>query len=195
VIIQAGTGTPHIGGVGGRASRVGPAEGLATAIAAGTADGLVLDLDLDLAALNSHDQPVAPTLMLASASAPSADDVLAAALAPAPGGAARITSPTLGLHPAADFEYGVSAVLSGVAQCRGRAAMPPMPRVEAGAATPLAACIAWISLLIRSPWWYSAIYGWCIAAICSWRSSARLPAMAASSSSDGGSPREACISL
>ncbi len=49
-----------MGGVGGRTSRVGPAEGLATAIAAGTADGLVLDLDLDLAALNSHDQPVAP---------------------------------------------------------------------------------------------------------------------------------------
>jgi hypothetical protein len=45
---------------------------------------------------------------------------------------ARITSPTLGLHPATVFEYVVSAVLSRVAQCRGRAAMPPMTRVEAG---------------------------------------------------------------
>ena len=49
-----------------RRPRVGLAKGFAT----GTADGLVLDLDLDPAALNSHDQPVAPTLMPASASAP-----------------------------------------------------------------------------------------------------------------------------
>ena len=135
VIIQAGTGTPHIGGVGGRASRVGLAEGLATAIAAGIADGLVHDLDLDLAALDSAEPPVAPALMLASAT--SADDVLAAALAPAPGGAERTTSPTLGLHPAADFEYGVSAVLSGVAQCRGRAAMAThAPRRSGGRYAP-----------------------------------------------------------
>ncbi len=100
-------------------------------IAAGTADGLVHDLDLDMAALDSHEQPVAPALMLA------ADDVLAAALAPAPGGAARITSPALGIHPAAAFEYGFSSALSRVDRCS--AAMPPMPRVEARAATPLAA--------------------------------------------------------
>ena len=135
---RAGTGNPHIGG----APRVGLAKGFATAIAAGTADGLVHDLDLDLAALDTHEPPVAPALMLASVT--SADDVLAAALAPAPGGAARITSPTLGIHPPPTFEYGVSAALSRVDQCR--AAMPPMPRVEAGAATPLVACIRWISL-------------------------------------------------
>ena len=52
------SGQPQTGGVGGHTSYVGPADGFATAIAAGDGDDAAmltdLDLDLDLAALEAR---------------------------------------------------------------------------------------------------------------------------------------------
>ncbi len=90
-----------------------------------------------MASVESEGQTVAAALTVASASAPSAEAVAATALVPAHSAAERSTSPTLGLCPAADLEYGVSAVLYGVAQCRGRAAMAThAPRRSGGRYAP-----------------------------------------------------------
>jgi len=177
---------PQIGGVGGAA------EGFATDIATSDGDGTAMlpdvDLDLDLtilghrrctAALNSLDKTFAPALLLASAT--SAADV-PQAHAPAPGCAARITRPAIGIHSATALENGCSAALSRV-DARTDTAMPPTRT-----ATPLAACIAWISRCIRSPRPMSSTYCSRVRAIR--RANPSSTALAARSSSDACSIRE-----